>query len=85
MGWYLAEARFKQIDATKTLVPGYKFLVKYCVEQDPASEIRLQLERQLDNDLAIVGDPQIMVTGPYPNTEAALAASEDPYITFGEN
>lgn len=85
MGWYLAEARFKELDEKKTLVNGYKFLVKYCVEQDPAEEIRTLLDRQLDNDIAIVGDPQIMVTGPYDTQELALSNTEDPAITYGEN
>lgn len=85
MGWYLAEARYKEIDEKKTLVNGYKFLVKYCVESDPSQEIRLLLDRQIDSDLAVIGDPHIMVTGPYDTQELALANTEDPKVTFGED
>jgi hypothetical protein len=83
--WYLAEARFRKIDEKKTLVNGYEFMIRDLDSDNPAEELRMALERKLDNDLAIVGDPQIMVTGPYLNAEEAMKNTEDPNVTFGED
>lgn len=83
--WYLAEARYKEINAKQSLVDGYRFLVRNIDSADPANDMRLELERQLDKNTAIVGDPHIMVSGPYMNAEEAMSKSEDANITFGED
>lgn len=83
--WYLAEARYKEINEHKVLVNGYEFLIRDIDVEHPHAELRQLLENKLENNLAIVGDPKIIVTGPYLNAEDAMKNTEDPNVTFGEN
>lgn len=85
MGWYLAEATFKRINRHHMMEDGYRFLVRNIDTNDPAFEMRCNLEKQIDEAETVIGDVAVVVTGPYKNSEEALANANDPTIKRGED
>lgn len=85
MGWYLAESSFKRINKHHLMEDGYRFLVCNIDSSDPAFEMRCNLEKQIDENETVIGNVEIIVTGPYKNSEEALANANDPQIKRGED
>lgn len=84
MGWYLAESNFKRINKHHLMEDGYRFLVRNIDSDDPAFEMRCTLEKQIDENETVIGDVEVVVTGPYQNAEEALANAASDNIKRGE-
>lgn len=84
MAWYLAEATFKRINRHHLMEDGYRFIVRNLDTQDPAFELRCDLEKQVDEAEEVIGDVTVVVTGPYKNSEEAMENAVDPSIKRGE-
>lgn len=85
MGWYLAEASFKRINKHHLMEDGYRFLIRNLDSKDPAFELRCDLEKQVDQNEAIIGDVEVVVTGPYESQEKAIDSAVDPRVKRGED